>query len=493
MTPDILFIHPNAARRIYQKLAESYSAIEPPIWAALLCNHCLKNSFRAEILDAEAYGLSDDDIAFYVKDMKPKYTCFVVYGQQPSASTQNMEGAVSAAMLVKKICPETCVVFVGGHVSALYEEVLSKHDCIDMCCTNEGVNTLIQLLKYGDLFEVEGLAYRRGEAIVVNRPASLAMLDDFCGMPWDKLPIDKYRTALWHSLPNGSVRKPFASLYTSLGCPFACSFCMINSPFGGSSFRYWEPEVIIGEFSELARRGINNIKIADEMFVLNENHFMRLCELIIQRGYKFNIWCYARVDTVKEKYLETLKKAGVNYLALGIESANTAVKHDVAKTNKVDPRLVVSQIHNAGIHVAANYIFGLPKDTLETMQETLSLAMELNTEMANFYSCMAYPGSALYRKAIENEWELPSSYLGYSQHSYECQPLPTEFCTSEEVLEFRDKAWRLYHENPAYLNMIESKFGSFASDEIKKSTKIKLERRLLDGSFEREHTGCSEG
>ena len=87
--------------------------------------------------------------------------------------------------------------------------------------------------------------------------------------------MEKYRTALWHAFPNRAVRKPFASLYTSLGCPFACSFCMINSPFGGSSFRYWEPSVIIREFEELAKREITNIKIADEMFVLNPNQIGR--------------------------------------------------------------------------------------------------------------------------------------------------------------------------------------------------------------------------
>ena len=494
MKPDILFIHPNSSSAVYQKLAYAYSAIEPPIWAALLTQHCLKAGFRAEILDAEAYDLKLSDVAFFVKDVKPKYTCFVVYGQQPSASTQNMHGAVEEAVSVHHVYPETQIIFVGGHVSALPLETMQKHKEIDMCCTNEGVNTIIDILKGTPIHNIDGLAYRddRGKT-VITKPAVLADMKYFQGMPWDKLPMEKYRTALWHAFPNRAVRKPFASLYTSLGCPFACSFCMINSPFGGSSFRYWEPSVIIREFEELAKREITNIKIADEMFVLNPNHFMKVCELIIERGYKFNIWCYARVDTVKEQYLETLKKAGVNYLALGIESANNAVKHDVAKTNKVDPRLVVSQIQNAGIHVAANYIFGLPKDTLETMQETLNLAMGLNTEMANFYSCMAYPGSALYKKAKDMGWELPSSYIGYSQHSYECQPLPTEFISASQVLEFRDMAWRTYHTNPSYLEMIESKFGQYEREQIEKTTKIELKRRLLDGGIKRVDEGCGEG
>jgi len=488
MALDILFVHPNSAQSVYQGLATDMSAIEPPIWASLLANHCRKKGFSVDLLDAEAWGASDDDVAMCVKNQKPKYVCFVVYGQQPSASTQNMQGAVSAAQWVKDACPFVKIIFVGGHVSALPVETLEKHPFIDICCTNEGVNSIIEILQGKELINIKGLAFRQNIGYPVSissmfetDKAVLADLKNFSGMAWDLLPMERYRTALWHALPNDSKRQPFASLYTSLGCPFSCGFCMINSPFGGSSFRYWEPEVIISEFEKLASMGIRNVKIADEMFVMRESHFMELCKLIIQRGYDFNIWCYARVDTVKERYLETLKKAGVNYLALGIESANTAVKDNIAKTQKVDPRLIVSQIQNADIHVAANYIFGLPKDSFLTMQETLDLAMELNTEMANFYSAMAYPGSKLYQQALDNGWELPSSYDGYSQHSYNCQPLPTEFVSARDVLAFRDKAWHTYHTNPSFLLMIEKKFGKVARENIEASTKIKLKRRLLDG------------
>ena len=481
MALDILFIHPNSAKAVYQGLATDMSAIEPPVWCSMLANHCRKKGFSVDLLDAEAWGASDDDVAMCVKNQKPKYVCFVVYGQQPSASTQNMQGAVSASSAVKMACPWVKIIFVGGHVSALPVETLQKHDCIDICCTNEGVNSIIGILQTGNIPCIRGLAFRSNGKIFVTQENTLSHLKEFGGMAWDLLPMERYRTALWHALPNNSERRPFASLYTSLGCPFSCGFCMINSPFGGSSFRYWEPTVIISEFDELARRGIKNVKIADEMFVMRESHFMRLCELIIERGYDFNIWCYARIDTVKEKYLSTLKKAGVNYLALGIESANTAVKDNIAKTQKVDPRLIVKQVHEAGINVAANYIFGLPKDTMETMQETLDLAISLNTEMANFYCAMAYPGSKLYKQALDNGWELPSSYDGYSQHSYNCQPLPTEFVSARDVLAFRDKAWHTYHTNPLFLQMIESKFGKMARENIEKSTKIKIKRRLLDG------------
>ncbi len=494
---DILFIHPNAASKIYQDLSKDFSAIEPPIWAGMLASHCLKKGFSAEILDCEALQLTDSAAVSHIGKLKPRLACFVIYGQQPSASSQNMEGAVSLAEHLRKTDPTIKILFVGGHVSALPQEVLGKHPCVDMVCQNEGVYTISSLLQTNledHLDRVPGLGYRQKGEIVFNKPSPIVAKEDLPhdlpGIAWDKLPMDKYRTALWHALPNYCERQPFAALYTSLGCPFRCSFCMINIinrqeneySDGSNVFRFWGPEFMIQDFEYLARRGTKNIKIADEMFVLNPNHFMKLCELMIQRGYNFNIWCYARIDTVKESYLETLKKAGVNFLALGIESGDTKVRKDVikGKFEEIDIRDIVRKIRSHGINVAANYIFGLPEDTLETMQRTLDLALELNTEMANFYSAMAYPGSPLYGIAKKEGWKLPETYAGFSQHSYYTQPLPTKYLTAEQVLAFRDEAWMKYYTSPRFLNLLKEKFGPLAVEETVRSTKIRLRRKILE-------------
>jgi len=494
---DILFIHPNASKKIYQDLSKDFSAIEPPIWAGMLTSHCLKKGFSAEILDCEAYQFDEETSANQVIDLNPRLACFVVYGQQPSASSQNMAGAVSLADSLKRLNPNIRILFVGGHMSALPREVMQMHPCIDMVCQNEGVYTISTLLKTNlkeKLDLVAGLGYRNNGHICLNVPSPIVAKEDLpqelAGIAWDKLPMEHYRTSLWHSLSNHAKRKPFAALYTSLGCPMKCSFCMINIinrqeneyADGSAIFRYWDPEFIIGEFDRLAQMGITNIKIADELFVLNTNHFMKLCELIIHRGYKFNIWAYSRIDTVKEKYLQTLKKAGVHWLALGIESGNTKVRKDVIKGRyeDVDIRDIVKKIKDHNIHVIANYIFGLPEDDMTSMQTTLDLAMELNTEEANFYSAMAYPGSPLYGIAKKRGWEFPKTYAGYSQHSYEQQPLPTKYLSATEVLRFRDDAWMTYHTSSKFLGLLKEKFGQRAVEETTKSTKIKLKRKLLE-------------
>ena len=501
---DILFVHPNASKKIYQGLADNHSAIEPPIWAAMLANSVRAAGFSCEILDAEAERLDYISAAKRAVEYNARVICVVVYGQQPSASTQNMTGACAISEEIKLHQPDSFIIFVGGHVAALPRETLSAEKSIDAVCQNEGVYTLRSLLalkKLSDehsLKNIAGLCFRDSAGnIVVNEPSSIVAKEnleiDLPGMAWDLLPsLDKYRTAGWHSWSNNSIKEPFAAIYTSLGCPYRCSFCMINiinrtktgshiTSADSNIFRWWTPDFVIKQFDYLASKGVKNIKIADELFVLNPNHFLKICELIIERGYDFNIWAYSRVDTCKPQYLETLRKAGVKWLGLGIENPNSTLRQEIHKDGYKDIKIVdlISSIRNAGINVGGNYIFGLPQDTMESMKETLQFAMENMTEMTNMYSAMAYPGSPLYAQAVNSGMQLPSSYAGYSQHSYETQNMSNANLTAAQILEFRDYAWNTYHQNPAYLKFLGDKFGPESRADLESTLKVKLKRKLL--------------
>jgi radical SAM superfamily enzyme YgiQ (UPF0313 family) len=225
---------------------------------------------------------------------------------------------------------------------------------------------------------------------------------------------------------------------------------------------------------------VRNIKIADEMFVLNERHVLGIANALIERGYDLNIWAYARVDTVKESMLDTLRRAGFTWLAFGIESANDRVRRDVQKG--FSQELVyrtLERVRAAGINVIGNYIFGLPEDDLETMQSTLDLARELNCEFGNFYCAMAYPGSELYRLATAEGWPLPERWSGYSQHAVDTLPLPTRHLTAADVLRFRDDAFQNYFTSPGYLSMIERKFGAATAAHVRDMVGHRLERAVL--------------
>ena len=126
----------------------------------------------------------------------------------------------------------------------------------------------------------------------------------------------------------------------------------------------------------------------------------------------------------------------------------------------------------------ANYIYGLPGDTKETVKKTFDLSLELCTAGWNTYGAMALPGSLLYKKAIDEGTELPNTYEGYSFHSYDTLPLPTEKLTAKEVITLRDDAFNNYHSYKPFLSLIKKKFGEKAAQNISEMTKIKLKRKI---------------
>ena len=314
-------------------------------------------------------------------------------------------------------------------------------------------------------------------------------------LPYNKKPLDLYRSHFWHAEYDHEKRTPFAAIYTSLGCTFRCDFCMINvlnrndkDPIGVagnySKMRFWSPDFIIKEFDKLVDMGVRTLRISDEMFLFKKKYYVPLCEKIIDRGFgeKLSMWAYSRIDTVRDsKQLELIRKAGIKWLCLGIESGEKKIRSEVTKGKfeDLDIREVVEKVHDADIEIIANYLFGLPGDTFESMQKTLDLSIELCTIAWNAYAVMALPGSGLYKKAIEKGFELPDDYTGYSFHSYNTKPLPTEKLSPAEILKFRDEAFTKYHTSPTFLKKIQKKYGNVPVKNIEDMTKIVLKRKIF--------------
>jgi anaerobic magnesium-protoporphyrin IX monomethyl ester cyclase len=505
---DVLFISPDSSAQAYQGLAATYAAIEPPTWALLLAQSCRAQGFGVAIMDCDAEKLSLEQAVQRTRDLKPLLVVFVVYGQNPNSGTTSMIGATRLAEQIKNEAPELPIAFVGSHTSALPREVLAL-PCVDIVFQNEGVYALHNLLRgdlKDDLRKVAGIGYKKvdsqGKAMLWMNPSQGVVpqerMDiDLPGYAWDLLPyrerpLDLYRAHFWHAEFDHGKRSPFAAIYTSLGCNFGCDFCMINivnrtdsgedvHAANSRGMRFWSPGLIAGELEKLARMGCQTVRISDEMFFLNKRYYEPLLNNVVERDLGLRMWAYSRVDTVRPSALELFKKAGINWLALGIEAGSQLVRKEVSKGSfqEVNIRDICGTVRGAGINVISNYIFGFPDDTLETMQQTLDLALELNTEMANMYPCQALPGSPMYRTALRNGWTLPDSYAGYAFLSYECQPLATKHVSAADVLRFRDQAWHTYFDNPAYLSLVEQKFGAAQRGNVEEMAKIRLKRRLL--------------
>ena len=507
---DILFISPNNARNIYQKLSTRYSAIEPPTWALLLAQSCRSKGYSVKILDCLAENLNNEEALERINIINPKHICFVVYGQNVNAGTTNMSGATSLSKYLKKNKIIKPISFIGSHVQALPIDTLKVENSIDFVFCNEGVYALWNLLSLNDfkidkLKNIKGIAYRENGKININPPENIVPQDrmdiDLPGYAWDLLPMDKkpldlYRSPMWHAEYDENKRTPYAALQTSLGCQFKCDFCMINIinrndtdevgvASNYSKMRYWSTEFIINEFKKLFELGVRTIRIVDEMFLLNPKYYKPLCEKlkILNKNDELRMWAYSRIDTVKRpEILKLVREAGIKWLCLGIESGDKNIRLEVSKGKfeDVDVRKIVKQIHDSDIEIMANYIFGLPGDNHESMKKTFELSKELCTSGWNTYAAMALPGSRLYKLAIEKKFKLPENYEGFSFHSYNTQPLPTDHLEPHEILSYRDECYTNYHTDKKFLERISLKYGENASNNILEMSKIKLKRKIIE-------------
>ncbi len=475
---NLLILKPGAQEELYQKLSESLSGLEPSLWSALLAAFIREKGFKVNIVDAE---VEYERLIPVVTAEMPKLVAIVASGTNPSASTMNMVGVRNLVQDIKRVNKDLPIILIGLHPSALPRQTLLEEP-VDMVCEGEGFYTLLDLLSDVDYKDIKGLWYRKGKEILSNPRAELVDPNELPMPAWELMSMHKYRAHNWHCFGHTDERSPYGVIYTSLGCPFNCSFCCINAIFGVHKIRYRNPKKVVEEIDYLVKNyNIKNFKIIDEMFDLNDNHVIELCDLLIERDYGLNIWAYTRVDTMNEKKLKRMKQAGINWLGIGFESGNRGIR-DTATKGRFDNekmRQAVKMIRDADIYLGGNFIFGLPGDSLETMQQTLDLAKEFNCEYANFYVAMAYPGSKLYEEAVAKNLPLPDSWLGYSQFSYETQPLPTESLSPSEILRFRDKAFNEFYSSKSYQDMILKKFGEETLQHVKDMLKHRLKRQLL--------------
>lgn len=488
---DIVLIRPNDKKAIYGTLPDSSTASDPPYWLALMGGWLRDKGLKVSLIDAEYENQSPEETARKVIGLKPALVGVLPLGSNLATATWKMNGAGILVKALKALNSGLPVFIWGYHVSALPERTLKEEE-FDFVVAGEGFETVYNLtrliidksMEFSELDKITGLWFRHGGEIFGS--PGVELIHDLDALPfdgWELLPSYKYRGHLHFSLEDLSKRDSYGAVMSSLGCPYNCSFCSLKYFSGDRRVRTKSPERVADEIEYLVKRfNVFYLRIIDECFTLNKKRTIEVCDAIINRNLDTSIWVYARIDTLDKELLDKMYSANIKWVGLGIESGNKDVRTNVEKGQySLDSiKSVVKMCLDAGISVCDNYMFGLPGDTLETMKDTLALAKELNCGYPNMYCTMAYPGSQLYNQALREGWELPDSWLGYSQLSYDTHPLPTESLASRQVLEFRDFAFNdFFTNNEPYYEMIYNKFGQQAVDAIKDMAKGRLKRKLL--------------
>lgn len=249
---------------------------------------------------------------------------------------------------------------------------------------------------------IKGLVWRRGDEVNVNpdRPF-IRNLDDLPMPLHHLLPIDKYRIPM--------IKGPYTFIVTGRGCPAGCRYCIKHVSYQ-YAVRVRSPQNIMEELWALDKLGVHSINMYADLFTVNRDQVVELCNLILKEGLKIKWTCNSRVDYVDQEMLRLMGKAGCWYIAWGIESANEQILKRVHKGYRPEQAVQALQwAHEAGIKNWGYFIVGLPGETVETIQQTIAHAKRLPLDIALFHIAAPYPGTPFFFEVLENNWFRPGT------------------------------------------------------------------------------------
>ncbi|HOW57117.1 MAG TPA: radical SAM protein [Smithellaceae bacterium] len=326
-----------------------------------------------------------------------------------SATTSSFPDAADLAQKIKDYSSAIVTVCGGVHVSALEGKLLAGYRGFDYLIAGEGELSMAELAAGHESASVKGLIWRRGAEIVVNEPQE--KIRDL-----DSLPFPAYERLQGfphdYHLPLFSyINTPGATMITSRGCLYECSYC--DRSVFKKGFRYNSASYIYEHMRHLRIRfGVRHINIYDDLFTANRPRIMELCEKLQREPLGINFNCAVRVGYTDDDLLKMLKDAGCLMVSLGIESADPQMlaRHK-SGVSLDDVRDTVRRIQAAGLRAKGLFMMGLPGETEESIQRTSDFIISLGLDDMNMAKFTPFPGAPLWVKIREEgtfveDWRL---------------------------------------------------------------------------------------
>lgn len=445
-------------------------ALYYPLWLIYAALFSQKHGHNILFLDAPAKQLGEDESLEIVKKNVHLDTLFVL-----DTSTPSIKSDVEFAEKIKSIYPNAFILLVGTHPSARPEETLGLSKAVDAVAIGEYDYIVKELADALDnklnLDDVRGLCLRKEENEYVRTGVMPPMknLDD---LPYAAQFIKEYLNEKDYFF--AAATYPSIQIFTGRGCPFRCNFCVYPQTMHGHAFRARSAENVVGEFEYIANNfpDVHEVVIEDDTFTAVKKRVLDICRLLKEKGLNKRLkWlCNARVDLDYET-MKAMKEAGCRLIIPGIESGSQQILDNIKKGTKIEQFYsYVANAKKAGLLIHACYMVGNQGETKETMQQTLKLALKLNTDTAQFFPLIPYPGTEAY------EWAKSNGYIETDYAKY-CLPdgthntvLNLPGLSAQEMVDFCNMARRKYYLRFSYI-MHRLKVGLKNPSDLKRSLK----------------------
>ena len=320
-----------------------------------------------------------------------------------SATTSGFMDAVDMATLIKARRPEIKIVFGNVHVSSIGAPILEHFPEIDYLVIGEGEGAMLDLADGKALKDIDNLVFRdpANDGRIVSNPRRqrILNLDDLPFPAWEKLagfPHDYHLPLFAYAKRQG------ATMITSRGCPYTCSFCdrtVFERLYKTNSAQY-----VYDHMKHLRDTfGVYHVNFYDDLFTAQKKRVDELCALLIEKplGMQFN--CAIRTGHTSDEMLAKLKKAGALMVSMGIESADPAMmeRHKAGVTLDA-VKMTVEQIHAAGLRAKGLFIFGMPGETPETIKATSDFVLSLDLDEMNMTKFSPLHGAPIWDECASN-------------------------------------------------------------------------------------------
>lgn len=411
-----------------------------PVYLAYTISVLKKEGFDVKGLDAVDKELG---ISGFVKEVKKQGADVVIMEVCTPSTMYDLE----CAEQLKKI--GCFVVLCGPHASYFHKDIIDNYNFVDACIRNEFEYTArdlcLALKNKKSLKKVNGLTYRdKGKTIVNENRENISELDKVPFPDREDFRLEKYQQAFFSG-------KKTALIISSRGCPYNCSFCLWPDTLFGHKYRYRGAKNVVDEIEFLIKTyGVDELYFDDDTFVINKKVTIDLCDEILKRGIKIPWLCMGRVDIIDEDILKKMKQAGCKEIFYGFESGNQEILNSVGKGITLEQiKKAVRLTQKQGICAGGSFVFGSPKESMRTVNETIKFAKKVKADYVQFTLASPFPGTRLYEEAKEKNLMYLDSWadLDGSRGGI----LRTEHLSRDELNGLIRKAYLRYYTSPGVI------------------------------------------
>jgi hopanoid biosynthesis associated radical SAM protein HpnJ len=428
----------------------------------------------SRLVDAPPHDLKLADILAMARD----FDLAVLHTSAPSFASD-----VKTIEAMKSVNPQLKAGLIGAKVAVDPSGSLSASKTVDFVAGNEFDFTIKEVAEGRDFDGIAGLSWRNAAGNIVHNDAR-AILEDMDALPFvtpvyqRDLAIEKYFI--------GYLLHPYVSLYTGRGCKSRCTFCLWPQTVGGHRYRTRSVRHVVEEIA-WAQHALPQVK----EFFFDDDTFtddLPRAEAIARELGKLGVtWsCNAKAN-VPRNTLKVMRDNGLRLLLVGYESGNQQILYNIKKGMRVEfARRFTRDCHELGITIHGTFILGLPGETRETIEETIRFATEINPHTIQVSLAAPYPGTYLYRQALDNGWLDGANAELVDAHGVQIAPLHYPHLSHTEIFDSVETFYRRFY-------FRSGKIASIVAEMVRSPQMMK--RRLREGieffHFLRERRGAA--